>query len=74
MNNALMEVGQLRQMRENVRRSVDLLELCWSCQRICECQHGLVDDGAPVWLCQECLGRLQSWRRKSAGALLWPST
>lgn len=73
MNNALVDALELKQMRENVRRSVDSLELCWSCQRICECEHGLVDDGAPVWLCKECLSRLQFRRQEATETMLWPS-
>jgi len=51
------EIQELSQMKENISRSVNSLELCWSCERICECEEGLVDDAAPAWLCAECLKR-----------------
>ena len=60
MSEALLEVQELTQMRENIRRHVDALELCWSCQRISECDQVTVDDGASVWLCQDCREQAQS--------------
>ena len=50
-------IQELTQMRENIRR-MRSLELCWGCERICECEEGIVDDAAPVWLCGECQRRV----------------
>lgn len=48
---------ELKEMREHIRRSVDSLELCAGCQRICECEQAKVDESL-IWLCIECvLGR-----------------
>jgi hypothetical protein len=55
MPTALEEFVELIRMRENVRRSVDTLELCWGCQKICECQKPLGEDDEPHWLCEHCL-------------------
>ena len=42
-------------MSENVRVNLKMLEVCWSCERVSECQHWLVNDSVPVWLCGECV-------------------
>jgi len=34
----MTETEELSQMRDNIRRSVDALEQCWSCQRVSECE------------------------------------
>lgn len=73
MYSSLTEIEELLEMRENIRRSVEALELCWSCQRISECQQGYVDDGSIVWLCADCWVQTQSRQRTAPGALLWPS-
>ena len=41
------ELKDLQEMRENIRRRVGALELCWSCQRVSDCEPALVDDAAP---------------------------
>lgn len=62
---------ELGEMKANVRRSLQSLELCWGCERICECERGRVDaDVEPVWLCCECQVRSQS-TAKSATWLSW---
>ena len=73
MQTSLLELEELREMRENVHRNVDALELCWSCQQICECEQRLVDDAAPVWLCRECGSKLAASEPLRARARLWPS-
>ena len=73
MNEVLVEVKELTQMRENIRRHVDALELCWSCQRISECQQVVMDDGAPVWLCCECWELVQLQQEIAPGFPVWPS-
>lgn len=48
---------ELQEMREHIRRSVASLELCESCQRICECEQCVASESV-IWLCIECaLGR-----------------
>jgi len=74
------EYGELLSIRKNVHRTVGSLELCWSCQRICECQEASVNEDTPLlWVCNECLGKLSA---KAGGAValsaergfpdLWP--
>ena len=65
------ELDELEAMRRNVRERVATLELCWSCQRVSHCDVAMVDDAAPVWLCQDCQDKLLS--REDLGARLWPS-
>ena len=65
------ELEELEAMRENIRQSVAALELCWSCQRVSQCDIAMVDDAAPVWLCRDCQSTLQS--PEHLGELLWPS-
>ncbi len=74
MRNTPVEALELRKIRRNVRRSVESLELCWACQRICECEHRMVESGPPVWLCQECLQKLPIRSRKAASAVLAPAS
>lgn len=73
MYEALAEFRELKEMKENIRRSVNALELCWSCQKICECERGIVDDAAPVWLCTGCQSKFSSYQPVRAEALLWPA-
>lgn len=72
MTLTIAETEELSQMRENIRRSVDALEQCWSCQRISECEPATVDDGPPVWLCAECATRSREFAAPEAGRLVWP--
>jgi hypothetical protein len=71
MQVSTIELDELHEMRENIRRSLAALELCWSCQRVSECEQGLVDDAAPVWLCRDCREKLHA--DAHPGALLWPA-
>jgi len=73
MHASMTELDELQEMRENIRRSLAALELCWSCQRVCECEQDLVDDAAPVWLCCACREKLHADAPPEPGALLWPS-
>ena len=55
-------------LRENVRRAVKELEMCWRCQRISECQKYVLGNMVMVWLCKGCrteLAQPQSLRRKA---------
>jgi hypothetical protein len=72
MQMTTMEVEELSHMRDNVRRSVDALELCWSCQRICECEPATVDDGPPVWLCSDCATKNHLRNLREQSRLAWP--
>jgi len=47
------------EMRENVRRAVKELELCWRCQRVSECQKYILGNLVLVWLCQGCMGEME---------------
>jgi hypothetical protein len=58
MSIALEEFKELIRTQENVRRHANTLELCSYCQRISECQHSVGDDGMPVWLCNDCWGKV----------------
>jgi hypothetical protein len=68
----MTETEELSQMRDNIRRSVDALEQCWSCQRISECEPATVDDGPPVWLCSACATRSRLHHPGEDGRLAWP--
>ena len=46
------------QMRENVRRAIQALEVCWRCQRVSECQKYVLGNMVLVWLCPNCLAGL----------------
>ena len=70
---SMTELHEIQEMRENIRRGVRALELCWSCQRVCECVQDLVDDAAPVWLCRDCREKFHASAPPEPGALLWPS-
>ena len=59
-------------MRENVRRVVKALEVCWRCQRVSECRKYVLGNMVLVWLCQGCLVELeqpQPGRSKARGRL-----
>ena len=68
----MTETEELSQMRENIRRSVDALEICWSCQRVSECEPATVDDGPPVWLCSDCATKHRKHYAGEQGRLAWP--
>ena len=46
------------QMRVNVRRAIQALEVCWRCQRVSECQKYVLGNMVLVWLCPGCLAEL----------------
>ncbi|OFV96146.1 MAG: hypothetical protein A3F68_04755 [Acidobacteria bacterium RIFCSPLOWO2_12_FULL_54_10] len=72
MTMLITEIQEITEIRGNVRRHVLALELCWSCQNISECQQSTVDDGGPVWLCDECRVKAELRKATVPGALLWP--
>jgi hypothetical protein len=54
----LKDGQEMVEMRENVRRAVEALELCWRCQRVSECQKYVLGNMVLVWLCPGCLTEL----------------
>ena len=52
------DVQEMVEMRENVRRVVESLELCWRCQNVSECQKYVLGNMVLVWLCPDCLTEL----------------
>ena len=64
MSITILEMEELQEMKENVRRSILALELCHRCERITECEPTLADDAPPVWLCRHCEGRPLDERAK----------
>lgn len=60
MENEIGEYRELLSIRKNVHQTVGSLELCWSCERVCECRAASVREGAPVWICDECTGKLSA--------------
>lgn len=52
------EGQEMVEMRANVRRAVESLELCWRCQRVSECQKYVLGNMVLVWLCPGCLMEL----------------
>jgi len=47
------------EMRENVRRVVDSLDVCWRCQRVAECQKFILGNLVLVWLCAGCMEEME---------------
>ena len=73
MQLTITEFEELTHMRDNIRRSVDALELCWSCQRVSECEPATVDDGPPVWMCSDCATKSRFLHAGKNIRLAWPS-
>lgn len=73
MYTSVTDLDELHEMRENIRRSVKALEVCWSCQRVSECEQAVVDDAAPVWLCGKCRGKLHGLEPTAPRSFFWPS-
>ena len=60
MDIGLGDYRELASIRMNVRRSVQSLELCLVCQRLCECKESFVNKDAQVWVCDECFGKFSA--------------
>lgn len=73
MQISLEEFQELTEMRENIRRTIEALEVCWSCQKVSECEPAIVDDGPPVWLCQDCARRAQYQNGADPSDAFWTS-
>lgn len=70
----LTPVQDWMEMRDNIRRVVSSLEVCWRCQRVSECQKYILGNLVLVWLCQGCLAEMEQPqlprpRKRSAVAL-----
>jgi hypothetical protein len=46
------------EMRENVRRAVQSLDVCWRCQKVSECRKYILGNLVLVWLCEPCMVRM----------------
>jgi hypothetical protein len=46
-------------MRENVRRAVNALDVCWRCQKVSECQKYILGNLVLVWLCEGCMAEME---------------
>ena len=55
----LKETENLLEMRENIRRAVNSLEVCWRCQKVSECQKYILGNLVLVWLCQNCMTEME---------------
>jgi hypothetical protein len=55
----LKQTDNLTEMRENVRKAVASLDVCWRCQRVSECQKYILGNLVLVWLCQDCMGEME---------------
>jgi hypothetical protein len=50
---------EMMEMRENIRRAVCSLEVCWRCQKVSECQKYILGNLVLVWLCGGCMGEME---------------
>jgi hypothetical protein len=57
--NAMTDTEEMIEMRENIRRAVGALDVCWRCQRVSECQKYILGNLVLVWLCQGCIGEME---------------
>lgn len=55
MTECAMSSQTLRDMKENVRRAVESLDVCWRCQNVTECRRHVLGNLVLVWLCSGCL-------------------
>ena len=67
MDSSIAEARELKCMRDTVTRIVNSLELCWGCDRICECEQWVANETVPVWLCIECLSEVAYRLEKTSG-------
>ena len=65
MYSSLAEMEDLREMRNNVRRGVNALDVCWSCENVCEVSRTILGDGHRVWLCPACEREAVAYRSKA---------
>ena len=55
----LKQTENLLEMRENVRKAVQSLDVCWRCQRVSECQKYILGNLVLVWLCHGCMSEME---------------
>ncbi len=55
MDGVALDPAELKEMRDNIRREVFSLELCWKCQRISSCKKTVLGETVIVWVCKTCL-------------------
>ena len=55
MTTQVMSPQTLLEMKENVRRTVESLDVCWRCQNVTECRRHVFGNLVLVWLCTGCL-------------------
>ena len=55
MESVAADRKELKKLRDNVSRMVNSLELCWGCERVCECEQWAVKQDVALWLCRDCL-------------------
>ena len=46
-----LQSQSLQEMKENVRRVVQSLDVCWRCQNVTECRRHVLGNLVLVWLC-----------------------
>ena len=51
--------AELIEMRNNIRRAVHSLEVCWKCQNVSECLKYVLGHTVLVWLCKGCLSEME---------------
>jgi hypothetical protein len=51
----LTQTDNFPEMRENVRKAVQSLDVCWRCQNVSECRKYILGNLVLVWLCQGCM-------------------
>jgi hypothetical protein len=66
MTTSLEEIEELRSLRNNIRRGVNALEVCWSCGVVCEGAPLKISPRQQVWLCRRCQ---QERNERSSAAL-----
>lgn len=54
MTEEMFTAQALNEMKENVRRAVQSLEVCWRCQNVSECRRHVLGNLVLVWLCGGC--------------------
>ena len=54
MSSSLAEMDELRELRSNIRRGVNSLEVCWACGVVCEGSAWKLSGRQQVWLCEKC--------------------
>jgi hypothetical protein len=55
MSEGVMTHQGLQEMKDNVRRVVEALDVCWRCQNVTECRRHVLGNLVLVWLCGGCL-------------------